>query len=217
MKDTTVKVENEFRAEQLFGSKTRVRLLLLFLENPERSFYVRELTRRIEAQLNSVRRELKNLVDIGIVSEVNGKIIKQEADEPKDKKTKSVKKKFYKANADFTFFNELRSIMKKSAVLMNKTFIAELQSNGQIDLLFLTGKFVDDDEIQSDILIVGEIDPKKLQKAIENFEKQISREINYTFMPKDEFSYRRDVQDRFLESLIKTDKVVLINRFAATI
>lgn len=210
-------IKEEFRAEQLFGSKTRVRLLSLFLENPERSFYVRELTRRIEAQLNSVRRELKNLVEIGIVLEVEGKILDKEEDDTSKKTKSKVKKKYYTASQEFVFFNELRSIMKKSAVLMNKTFVAELCEHGKIDLLFLTGRFVDNHSVPSDLLIVGTIDPKKIQKAVENFEKQISREVNYTFMPKDEFIYRQDIKDRFLESLIKTDKVVLINTLAETI
>lgn len=53
--------------EQLFGSKTRVKLLSLFYNNPERPFYVREITRKIDEQINSVRRELQNLLNIGIV------------------------------------------------------------------------------------------------------------------------------------------------------
>src|SRR5580700_64916 len=53
--------------EQLFGSKTRVKLLRLFYGNPNRSFYVREITRRIDEQINSVRRELANLLNIGII------------------------------------------------------------------------------------------------------------------------------------------------------
>ena len=44
--------------DQLFGSKTRVKLLELFYSNPNRSFYVREITRKIDEQINSVRREL---------------------------------------------------------------------------------------------------------------------------------------------------------------
>src|SRR6188472_2116739 len=54
--------------EQLFGSKTRVKLLQLFCSNPNRSFYVREITRKIDEQINSVRRELANLLSIGIIS-----------------------------------------------------------------------------------------------------------------------------------------------------
>jgi predicted transcriptional regulator len=53
--------------EQLFGSKTRVKLLQLFYGNPNRSFYVREITRKIDEQINSVRRELANLLSIGII------------------------------------------------------------------------------------------------------------------------------------------------------
>jgi len=53
--------------EQLFGSKTRVMLLRLFLNNPEKFYFVRELTRSLETHLNSIRRELSNLESIGII------------------------------------------------------------------------------------------------------------------------------------------------------
>ncbi|MFH1712438.1 MAG: hypothetical protein ABH846_04365, partial [Patescibacteria group bacterium] len=208
---STYTVSGEFHIEQLFGSKTRVRLLGLFLDNPERAFYVRELTRRIDAQLNSVRRELQNLVDLNIVLEVEGNILKAENRETP--KRANEKKKYYKANSQFSFFDELRSIMKKSAIMMNRSFVKEVTENGKIDLLFLSGKFIDDTEVPSDILIVGKIDSKKLEKAIGGFEKEISREINYTYMPKDEYLYRREIKDRFLLSLLNSNKVILINEF----
>ena len=53
--------------EKLFGSKTRAKLLKLFFGSPEKSFYVREMTRVIDEQINSVRRELLNLENIGII------------------------------------------------------------------------------------------------------------------------------------------------------
>lgn len=196
----------DFQIEQLFGSKTRVRLLYLFLEDAERAFYVRELTRRIDAQLNSVRRELSNLVELGIVLEVEGKILPRE-----NEVKKSEKKKYYKANIRCAFFPELRSIMKKSMVLNNKSFVEEVTGIGDVSLLFLTGKFIDNDKVPSDLMIVGDLDLDKLQQAIKNFELQIGREINYTFMPKEEFAYRQEVKDRFLSSLLTSDKIVLIN------
>src|SRR5437588_11935214 len=54
--------------DQLIGSKTRVKLLQLFFSNPNRAFYVREITRKIDEQINSVRRELANLLSIGIIN-----------------------------------------------------------------------------------------------------------------------------------------------------
>ena len=65
--------ENNTPTEKLFGSKTRAKLLRLFFENPEKSFYVREMTRVIDEQINSVRRELLNLESIGIIKIVTGK------------------------------------------------------------------------------------------------------------------------------------------------
>ena len=166
----------EFRIEQLFGSRTRARLLTLFLENSDRAFYVRELTRRIDAQLNAVRRELKNLVDVGVVLEVEGKIIPTEVkdDEPG---VKGEKKKFYRANIEFPLFEDLRAVMRKAAVLMNREIVRVLREKGDIDLILLTGRFVDATNVPTDLLIVGTIDPEHLAEAIREFERDIAREV----------------------------------------
>src|SRR5476651_2114657 len=71
--------------EQLFGSKTRVKLLHLFYTNPNRSFYVREITRKVDEQINSVRRELANLLSIGIItSEANNNRLYYEVNQDYD-------------------------------------------------------------------------------------------------------------------------------------
>lgn len=203
----------EFRIEQLFGSRTRARLLALFLENADRAFYVRELTRRIDAQLNSVRRELKNLVDVGIVLEVEGKILPGEADEapgePADIKTE--KKKFYRVDAEFPLFEDLRNVMRKAGVLMNTRFVRALGEKGDIDLVVLTGRFMDA-EVATDLLIVGSVTAEDLSGVMREFEHDIAREVNYTCMPKDEFLYRREVGDRFLATILGAKHAILVNR-----
>ncbi len=214
-------VTGSFRIEQLFGSRTRARLLGLFLENSHRAFFVRELARRIDAQLNSVRRELKNLVDVGIVLEVEGetdatpakgskpaaKVKPVEAED--EEETKFDNKRFYQANRDFPIFEDLRGVMKKVAVLMNHTLKEELAKYGKLDLLILTGSFTDAPTVPTDVLVVGELKEEGIQAAINEFEKEIGREVNYTYMPKEEFEYRRDVGDRFLQSILGGKRVVL--------
>src|SRR5665213_1335660 len=79
--------------EQLFGSKTRVKLLQLFYSNPNRSYFVREITRKIDEQINSVRRELSNLLSIGIItSDTNNN------------------KLYYEVNQKFEYYQPLREI-----------------------------------------------------------------------------------------------------------
>jgi len=198
----------EFRIEQLFGSKTRARLLTLFLENADRAFYVRELTRRIDAQLNSVRRELKNLVDVGIVTEVEGKILATETSD-EEPEGKGEKKKFYRANTDFPLFDDLRGVMRKAAVLMNQEIVRVLKEKGDMSLVLLTGRFVDAADVPTDLFIVGTIDPQELAVAVREFERDIAREVNYTAMPREEFLYRQEVGDRFLAGILNAKRVVL--------
>ncbi|MCR4312002.1 MAG: hypothetical protein NUV56_01830 [Candidatus Uhrbacteria bacterium] len=210
---TAIVSDYEFRVEQLFGSRTRARLLALFLENADRAFYVRELTRRIDAQLNSVRRELKNLVDVGVVLEVEGKILPGEGDDASADvpEAKNEKKKFYRANTAFPLFEDLRNVMRKAAVLMNTRFVRALGAKGEIDLVILTGRFMEAD-VQTDLLIVGNVTAPDLADVMREFEHDIAREVNYTCMPKDEYIYRRDVGDRFLATILDAKHAILINR-----
>lgn len=189
-----------FRIEQLFGSRTRARLLSVFLEHSDRAFYVRELARRVDAQINAVRRELKNLLAIGIV-------VEGEEVESTDKENK----RFYRADASFPLFDDLRAVMKKAAVLMNRSLLEALQAAGPLDLVLLTGKFTESANVPTDILIVGELSAEAVQKAVQEFEREIGREVNYTFMPREEFKYRSDVGDRFLATLLSGKRIVLLD------
>lgn len=197
--------KNVFNVEQMFGSKTRARLMGLFLQHPKESFFVRELTRRIDAQLNSVRRELQNLIEMGFILEKLAK------DEPKSKALGD-KKKYYCANTDFILFEDLRSLFQKMQILIKQNLVTEIDEKGRIDFFAFTGRFVNDPSIQTDILIVGSINQADLQKLISRFELEVPYEINYTLMPKAEFVDRKQVADRFLTSVLTGEKIVMIDR-----
>lgn len=199
-----------FRIEQLFGSKTRARLLSLFLDNPEQSFFVRELTRKISAQLNSVRRELQNLIELGLV-------IENQSDSTGRAKALSERKKFYTVNTNFLLFHDLRNLFRKIQILLKQNLVQEITNRGDVDLLIFTGRFVDNPNVQTDILIVGSIDQKTLQKVVSEFEAELGYEINYTLMPREEFNYRRQITDRFLFAILEGEKVVMVDKLQVTV
>ncbi len=190
--------EGDFEIEQLFGSRTRARLLGLFLENADRAFFVREVARRVDAQLNAVRRELKNLLDVGIIFErdaLDGE--------------KGEKKKYYQANDQFPLFEDLRNVMRKVGILMNKSLVDGLQKEGELLLVLLTGRFVDAPAILTDVLIVSTCTPEVVASAIADFERDLGREVNYTALSPDEYRYRKDVGDRFLQAIFQEKHAVL--------
>lgn len=195
-----------FKLEQLFGSKTRARLLALFLQHPDQAYFVRELTRKIDAQLNSVRRELQNLVELGAIVERVDQPLAAGGGSAADKK------KYYVANTGFVLYEDLRGLFTKASVFLKNNLVQEIDDQGDISYLAFVGCFVGISGSPTDILVVGEIDQKALQKVVAVFEEEMGHEVNYTLMPRDEFLYRRQVTDRFLFSLLEGSKIVMIDR-----
>ncbi len=181
--------------ETLFGSKTRVKLLGLFLTSPGQAFYVREITRRVEEQINSVRRELLNLKSLGIVKshEKRGKI-------------------YYEANPKYEAYPELRKMFEKAekGLGADDKLASALRRAGDVQYVALMGGFVGDNASQVDLFIVGEIDKRKMKPALSDLEKEIGRETNYCIMSEAEFEDRSMLFDRFLtEIMAKPKKVIL--------
>lgn len=200
--------KQNFKLEQLFGSKTRARLMALFLQYSEEAFFVREMTRKVDAQLNSVRRELQNLMDLGIVCEKKAKQVSGRT------LPLSEKKKYYQVETSSLLFEDLRALFQKIQVLLKNNFVQEMDTKGKIDFLAFTGRFLNLAEVRTDLLIVGDIKQKAVEKMISEFEKEMGHEINFTLMPKEEFVYRRQVTDRFLSSILDAEKIIMINRLS---
>lgn len=203
--------------EQLFGSKTRVKLLRLFLNHPDRPYFVRELTRELKSQINAVRRELDNLesmdiINIKIVDEKEEKETKEAKVKGKIKKPKIKQKKYFVINQNFILYPELKALLLKAEVLVEQDLIKRIKELGNISYLVLTGIFVGLKDFPVDILCVGRVDQKRMKKVIRKFERELGREINYTVMPTQEFKYRRDVTDKFLYSILDNKKVVIIDQ-----
>jgi len=187
--------------EQLFGSKTRVKLLQLFYSNPNRSFYVREITRKIDEQINSVRRELANLLSIGIISSdtTNNRL-------------------YYEVNQQYEYYPPLSAIFGgKSATPVTKTAAPDSETQdikqlGNVELAIYTGQFTRDESAGVDIVIVGDINQSKLANFISELETKEGKELRYTVMLLNEYNYRVQVNDRFLSDVLASKKQVLVDK-----
>lgn len=186
--------------EQLFGSKTRVKLLQLFYSNPGRSFYVREITRKIDEQINSVRRELANLLSIGIISsDTNNNRL------------------YYEVNQEYEYHVPLAAIFGGGVMSAPSAPAADVQAVsikglGNVRLAFYTGQFTRDEASGTDLLIVGDVNQTKLTKFISELETQEGKELRFTVMAPQEFKYRQQVNDRFLTLVLSSKKQILIDK-----
>lgn len=193
--------------EQLFGSKARVSLLRLFLNNPERFYFVREIARDLKLHLNSVRRELDNLESIGIITSHTKADLEREA----EKKLKD-NKKYYKLNTNFIFLDELRSLLIKAQIILEQSLVEKIERIGNVSLFLLSGIFVGRIDAPTDILVVGNVDRRKFMKLIRGFEKELGRSVNYTILTRQDFLYRRGLTDKFLYDLLDHKNLIVIDK-----
>ena len=180
--------------KRLFTSNTRIKLLTVFLMNPGEEYFIRELTRKLDEQINSVRRELDNLKRMGLfkTSTRNGK-------------------KYYFTNDKFIFIEELRNIIVK-ALSSNEALIKDLTQMGEIKLLALAGQFVEKPTTTVDLLIVGNIDKEKLAEYI-NTTLRTRRAVKFTVMNEQDYKYRLNCKDKFVMDLIgDTSNQIAVNR-----
>ncbi|SRR6056297_2109549 len=195
--------------ERLFGSRARAKILKFFLFNTENRYYIRQVARHLELQVNSARRELNNLKDLGLL--ISGEE-KKEAGKKKNKE----QEKYFQVNKNFVLFEELRALIVKAQILYQKDFVTDLKKTGYIKLVVLTGLFVNNPHSPIDLLIVGRINKANLKKIIASLEKNLGREVNYTFMNNSEFKYRREITDVFLYNILENKKIVVLDELGVT-
>lgn len=176
--------------KRLFTSKARVKLLTIFLLNPDGEFFIRELTRKLDEQINSIRRELDNLKKIGLL-----------------RSRLKNRKKFFVVNKNFILFNELKNIIAKSESTSSRDeVIKKISKLGKLDLLLLSGSFISK-TADVDLLIVGEVDRAKLQDFLDTFE--MKKPIRFSVLSREDFLYRLSCNDRFIKNLISDPESII--------
>ena len=188
--------------DALFGSKTRVKLLYLFMNNPERTFYVREITRKIDEQINSVRRELSNMLNIGIIKS-----------DSKDNKI------FYGVNKSYIFYSPLRKIFTNKELSAKKedentVWAKQFFAIGDVKLVIFAGKLVNGFDCDIDLFVVGEVSKVKLRNLVHFIEDSLGitkDTLNYMTMTYDDFYYRKSIGDENVTKILDAKHSIVVD------
>lgn len=189
--------------DALFGSKTRVKLLHLFTNNPDKAFYVREITRLIDEQINSVRRELSNMLEVGVIT-----------------CDSSNNKLYYQVNHLYEFYSPFKEIFaeeaasqkenKKHKSKAEKWQMALAKVSG-LKLAVAAGSLISGSASPVDLLLVGSISAQKAKSLSTAIEKQTGKSLNYSLLSYDEFYYRLSVRDKFINEILSSQYKVLLD------
>lgn len=182
--------------KDLFISKTRVKLLEIFLSDPTQMYHVRDLVRKAGEEINAVRRELQRMESLGLV-----------------KKEARGNRLYYWFRKDYIFYSDLLSLVAKTTGL-GAAIIKNRHKLGRVNYVAISSRFARCEKRLSpedvDMLIVGEVILPELSAIIRAEETRRGEPINYTPMTEDELKFRRNRRDPFLLNVLTSSRVVIL-------
>jgi hypothetical protein len=182
--------------EDIIISRVRVKILTLFLSNPGTIFHVRDIVRRVTEEINAVRRELAHMEKAGMVS-----------------KEQRANRLFYSFRKDYPLYNELLDLIGKTSgfgadILKHKIKL------GKLKFVMVSGRYLrglpKKSQTDVDVLVVGSVVLPELSQIIKAEESRRSREINYTVMTEEEFTFRKSRRDPFVLGVVGGSRVMII-------
>lgn len=182
--------------EDIIISRVRVKILTIFLSNPGKIYHVRDIVRKVEEEINAVRRELAHMEKSGMV-----------AKEPRANRL------FYQFRKDYPLYFEIAEIIAKitglgGSILKNKAKL------GKIKFAMLSGSFLHAQTKKSatdvDLLVVGSVVLPELSQMVKAEEVKREKELNYTVMTEEEFTFRKRRRDPFVLSVLQGSKIMIV-------
>ncbi len=196
---------------KLFGSVARVKIMKLFLLNPEQAFENKEISERTKITATASRTELNLLSKIDFIKKKT--FFKESVKKSNSGKISKKKVEGWILNKDFRFIAPLENLLVESGTLKSEEIIDKLKSVGNLKLLIVAGVFIQDMNSRADILIVGDnLNEVFLEKSMRVLESEVGKELRYVVFETDDFKYRLGIYDKLLRDILDYSHKKIINK-----
>ena len=186
---------------KLFGSGDKVKVMKLFILNPDLVIEGKEVVRRCKINPSSARHELLTLKTIGF--------IKPQKRVEKEKKTING----WQLNPIFPYLSHLNGLLKTELVTRKLELTDRFSAAGKVKLLLIAGIFIQDNDSRADIVLVGDrLKRGAIDRAVKAMEAEIGRELNYAVFETSDFLYRMEAYDKFIRDLLDYPHEKIINK-----
>lgn len=177
----------------LTKSSIRRKIILLFVYNQRKEFYLSEIARRARTSPGTAQRELNRLLAMDLlVFQKRGNL------------------NIYRLNGNYALLGEIEAIVRKTcgAEIELKRALGKVRG---ILFAFLFGSYVkgimkSDSDI--DLFIVGSPSEDDVYRAVRNVEETVGREINYHMMTEPELARKSKTSSFIQDILVKPLMIV---------
>jgi predicted nucleotidyltransferase len=182
--------------EALFSSGTLVRLLSVFLPNPQDTYYQQELVELTGSTLRPVQLALDKLTAAGLVdSQRRGRQV------------------FYRVVTSHPAYQPLRALFERTFALTDVLREALEPLAADIAVAFVYGSIAagtDRADSDVDVLIVGVASRKAVASALGSGSEQLGREIGISLYTPDRFAEMVSRDDHFLMDVLAGPRIWLV-------
>jgi len=208
--------------EKIFGSVGKVRIMRLFIFNPNTSFDMDKIIARTKISPQSARLNVRALQDAGLIKprtftkEEKVEVKKKKGKKSKVNSKKVVVKKRVKGwllDDSFAYLNGLQRILIQVSPLQDRMIVRKFNRTGKIKLLIIAGVFTQEKDSRVDILIVGDnLRRSAVDSAIKDIEAELGKDLTYSFFETRDFQYRLGMYDKLIRDILDYPHKTLINR-----
>lgn len=192
---------------KLFDSPARVKILRLFLLNPDSVFPKKEAGKRSQVRGAALSRELSLLSRAKLITPNRTGLVT-------DRKTGKVKKtKGFELNQRFPLLAPLRGLLVSNRPYSDEEIIRRFNHTGRLKLVVISGIFMHEPHSRVDILLVGDNLKKNLVEAeLRTMEAEVGKELEYAILDTKEFDYRLEVYDKFIRDILDYSHRKILNK-----
>lgn len=196
---------------KLFGNPARVRMIRLFLLNPECVFTPAMIKERSKVTSLVCASEVSRFKSAGLIKHksffqnmkthgANGK--------PRRKRVQGLQ-----LNTDFIHIEPLKSLLLDAQSFNKKAIADRFRVVGKVKLLIISGIFIHNDQSRVDVLVVGDSLRKNLvHSIIKTLESETGSELRYATFKTDDFIYRIGIFDKFIRDILDYPHEKLVNK-----
>ncbi len=183
---------------KLFGSEAKVKIMRLFLFNPETVFNTTDIADRVKVDIGHVRKEVSGLEKIDLI---------------RQRASGRTGKKGFMLNSQFDYLVPLQNFLINTEPLNTKEITKRICKLGAIKLILVAGVFIQEPESRVDMLIVGDhIKKAPLENTIKILESEIGKELKYAYFTTEDFNYRNSMCDKLTRDILDYPHRKVLNK-----
>ncbi len=179
---------------KFFGSAGRVKVIRLFLLNPEEIFTPKEIIKRAKLSPLLLKKELSLLSGTDFI-------------------LKKKKLGGWMLNPSFPLITPLKRLVINVAPFSRADILKKITKSGGVKLIILSGIFIQDDNSRVDLLVVGDrVNKSSLERVFRQIEAEVGKELNYAVLTTQDFFYRLGVYDKFIRDILDYPHEKILNK-----